>query len=369
MRVDNTKKIKKNQQYDSYWKLTVEYTDIHGTLFHNVLRLIVKFIDEHSLEKIDCTPELNKKLQDMINKVNPKEDMGSVRKSINQFIKLGFIRPGYKGYHPLSKKFLICKDEKERELIFTRIFYEWGSLNSSYAHDCTDHKEVNFLLKTLAYNGKLTKNDLIGLMVTDVAKYKRGYLLPEELESQYQYARSIKFDENKYNQIEYLIGFLKYMPELSYKKGVLEFEDHKSVVAGTDVISGKRDPVLMRIYRKLLFEESIRVYDELLCYACHLPWKGLVASHIKPLATCVKQQKMQEAYDKNNGLLLSPNVDAYFDKFDITFDDNGTILLGKNIPEKIKEVIRDYHIDKAVLNDERRKYLQYHRNIFDAKNM
>lgn len=226
MGTENTKKAKEEQQYDSYWKLTVEYSDIHGTLFNNVLDLIVKFIDNHRLTSVDCTAALNKKLQDIINKINPKEDMGSVRKSINQFIKLGFVNPGYKGYHPLTKKFLACKDKKERELIFTQIFYECGSLNSSYTNDCTDHKEVNFLLKTLAYNGQLTKNDLMGLMVTDVAKYKRGYLLPEELELQYQYALSINFDENKYNQIEYLIGFLKYMPELVYENGVLEFEDH-----------------------------------------------------------------------------------------------------------------------------------------------
>lgn len=369
MRLNCTKKAKKGQQYDSYWKLTVEYSDIHGPLFNNVLDLVVRFIDDHNLANVDCTASMNKKLQDIVNEINPKEDRGSVRKSINQFIKLGFVKPGYKGYHPLTKNFLECKNEKERELIFTRIFYECGSLSSSYSNDCTDRKEVNFLLKTLAYNGKLTKKDLIGLMVTDVTKYKRGYLLPEELDMQYQYALSIKFDENKYNQIDFLIGFLKYMPELSYKDGVLEFTDNKSAVAGTDVVSVKRDPILMRIYRKFLFEESLAVYDKLVCYACHLPWKGLVASHIKPLATCVKQQKMQEAYDKNNGLLLSPNIDAYFDKFDITFDDSGNIVLGKYVPIEIKEVIKNYQIDKTILNSERKKYLKYHRNIFDAKNM
>ena len=136
MGADNTKKAKEEQQYDSYWKLTVEYSDIHGTPFNNVLDLIVKFIDSHKLSSVDCTAELNKKLQDIVNRINPKEDMASVRKSINQFIKLGFVNPGYKGYHPLTKKFLLCKDEKERELIFTQIFYECGSLNSSYTNDC-----------------------------------------------------------------------------------------------------------------------------------------------------------------------------------------------------------------------------------------
>lgn len=367
--MNNTKKSKQEQQYDSYWKLTVEYSDIHGTLFSNVLKVIVKFIDENNLEKHACTPELNKKLQNIVYKINPKEDMGSVRKSINQFIKLGFIMPGYKGYHTLTKRFLLCQDEKERELIFTQIFYENASLNSSYTNDCTDHKEVNFLLKTLAYNGKLTKKDLMGLMVTDVAKYKRGYLLPDELEKQYQYALSINFNENKYNQIEYLIGFLKYMPELSYENGMLEFEDNKSVVAGNDVVSVKRDPILMRIYRKKLFDESETIYKRLICYACHLPWKGLVASHIKPLATCIKQQKMEEAYDKDNGLLLSPNIDAYFDKFDISFDDNGNILFGKEVSNEIRLLIKDYKLDSEILNGERIKYLQYHRQIFDAKNI
>jgi len=39
--VENTKKSKEEQQYDSYWKLTVEYSDIHGTLFTNVLNLLM----------------------------------------------------------------------------------------------------------------------------------------------------------------------------------------------------------------------------------------------------------------------------------------------------------------------------------------
>lgn len=369
MAKDNTKKAKEDQQYDSYWKLTVEYSDIHGALFSAILDVLVKYIDTNDIAINGCTVEQNKELQNIVNKINPKKDMGSVRKSINQYIKLGFVKPGYKGYHPLTKKFLKSSDAQERELIFTQIFYEAGSLNSSYSNDNTEAKEINFLLKTLAYNDKLTKNDLMGLMVTDVSKFKRGYLLPEELEMQYQYALSISFDENKYNQIEYLIGFLKYMPELCYENGVLEFEDNKSVAAGNDVVSAKRDPILMRIYRKKLFDESMVVYSRLICYACKLPWKGLVASHIKPLAECLRQQQTTEAYDKDNGLLLSPNIDAYFDKFDISFDESGKILVGKNVDEGIRKEIENYSLDASLLTEERKGYLEYHRNVFYDKNM
>lgn len=353
---------------NSYWKLTVEYSDIHGTLFSDILNVLIKFIDDNNIDIYGCTAEQNKELQSIVNKINPKKDMGSVRKSINQYIKLGFVKPGYKGYHPLTKKFLNSSNKSERELIFTQIFYEAGSLNSSYSNDNTESKEVNFLLKTLAYHGKLTRNDLIGLMTTDISKFKRGYLLAEELQIQYRYALSIKFDENKYNQIDYLIGFLKYMPELSYENGILEFKDNKSVVAGNDVISTKRDPILMRIYRKRLFDESIFLYNRFVCYACKLPWKGLVASHIKPLAECLKQQQATEAYDKDNGLLLSPNIDAYFDKFDISFDEEGNILIGKNVDKEIRKEIENYKLDVFLLNEDRKYYLEYHRMIFNKKN-
>ena len=55
MEASTTKKAKEEQQYDSYWKLTVEYSDINGTLFNNVLDLIVKFIDNHRLSSVDCS--------------------------------------------------------------------------------------------------------------------------------------------------------------------------------------------------------------------------------------------------------------------------------------------------------------------------
>ena len=47
-----TKRPKQNQQYDEYWKLTVEYTDIFGSQFNNTLKVIVKFIDDN-IEKIN----------------------------------------------------------------------------------------------------------------------------------------------------------------------------------------------------------------------------------------------------------------------------------------------------------------------------
>ena len=49
--------------------------------------------------------------------------MGSTRKSINQFIKLGFINPRFKGYHRLTKQFLNTTDEYQKRSLFAKGFY------------------------------------------------------------------------------------------------------------------------------------------------------------------------------------------------------------------------------------------------------
>ena len=117
-----TKKAKQNQQYDEYWKLTVEYSDILGPQFNNTLKIIVKFIDDKieninninileyqngNIDEKNKLTTLYKELQNIISSVYHKVDMGSTRKSINQFVKLGFINPFLKGYHKLTKKFLL----------------------------------------------------------------------------------------------------------------------------------------------------------------------------------------------------------------------------------------------------------------------
>lgn len=91
------------QNYEDYWKLTVEYTDIHGDKFRGTLRLITNFIDENSGEEFST--ELYSDLQDIVYQNYPKTDMGSVRKSINQFVKLGFINYQLSSYHLNTRDF------------------------------------------------------------------------------------------------------------------------------------------------------------------------------------------------------------------------------------------------------------------------
>lgn len=129
-----------------------------------------------------------------------------------------------------------------------------------------------------------------------------------------------------------------------------------------------RDGIKHRIYKDELKEESKAIYGKPVCYLDKKPYKSLIASHIKPCADCLKEHKEEEAYDADNGLLLSPTVDSYFDKKDISFRDDGRILIGKNVDESIRIDFEKYKLDDIILNERRKKYLAYHRALFEKKN-
>lgn len=381
----NIKKVKQNQQYDEYWKLTVEYTDIFGAQFNNTLKVIVKYIDDNmskintfNIEKYNNKDkdeklkfqELYGDLQSIIFAIYHKADLGSTRKSINQFVKLGFINPYLKGYHKLTKKFLNTpsSDREMKQSIFSEIFYDNASFNSSITTDNTNKKEINFLLKTLMYHPQkmLSKMDLIALMVTDLSSFPKGYLTIDELKSQYNYSLAIDFEENKYNQIHYMFTFLNLMPDLTvHKDKGISFTEDSLVLSDIDTT---RDPYMHALYRNNLKIESKRVYNDIVCYVEKIAYKGLVASHIKPCHICLEELKTNEAYDYNNGILIQQNIDAYFDKFDISFNDDGTMLIGSNVDKNIAQKYSKYTLDKEILTPERLKYLSYHRNRFFEKN-
>lgn len=89
----------------------------------------------------------------------------------------------------------------------------------------------------------------------------------------------------------------------------------------------------------------------------------LIASHIKPWKVCDNQERL----DPYNGLLLSPNVDKLFDMGLISFADNGDIIIWDEIAETAKKlgVTPSDTLNKDLLTDQHRIYLQLHRKYFD----
>ncbi len=343
----------RQQNYENYWKLTVEYTDINGDKFIGTLKLIVDFIDQNDMSVYKT--ENFEKLQNIVNDKFPKVDMGSVRKSINQFVKLGFISYQLKSYSDSTKEFLEAKTNRKRKSIFSKIVYSNSSFSSSVT-EFSEQKEINFLLKTLEEVGKLHKKDVIGLMTVNIPDIKKGFLNKDEVKKIRENAEKINFIERKYNQVWYLWNFLKKLDDLIIIHDELYFEEDVQIEK-IKLITKKRDTYLHRIYKNQLKTESDEKLWDIKCMLEQLCYPSLVASHIKPFI----QSDEREAYDPNNGLLLSRNIDILFDQGYISFANTGNIIFSNYLKEDVVNFLQNYQLDSVFINSKRLKYLDYHR--------
>jgi len=368
----NHKKSSQTQKYENYWKLTLEYSDIHGIKFSTALELIIYFIDNHQ-EKLNegYSKELYTELQNNIEKIFPKANSASTRKSINQFVKLGFIEPYLKGYKKEAKSFLNAQTKEERELIFSEIYYKYSSFNSSVTKDLREYKQINFLLKTLMYHPDKTlkKDDIIGLMMVDISKNKRGYLTKEQIEQNKVKAEIIEFIDRKYNQVNYFMNYLVYIPGVSVTndKSLISYTEDATIQLGND-IDVTRDPTMFRIMKEKVKQESIDLYGKVQCYLTKREQKGLVVSHIWRSSDALRELDVEAAYDPNNALLLEPTTDQYFDKHDLTIDSTGDPVFNRVVPNELRETLKKYKIDEKILTSNRQKYLIIHNFEFDEKN-
>ena len=89
----------------------------------------------------------------------------------------------------------------------------------------------------------------------------------------------------------------------------------------------------------------------------------LEAAHIKPWSLSSDEEKI----DGFNGILLTPNCHKLFDKGLITFNQEGSLIISKELKKKSFEklFVEDKKINKkSILNEKTLKYLEWHQNYF-----
>ena len=100
------------------------------------------------------------------------------------------------------------------------------------------------------------------------------------------------------------------------------------------------------------------------CLICGLANKQILkASHIKPWRKCSSSERL----NPNNGLLLCANHDLLFDRFLITFAENGNIIISKSIKSDLKQLLISDNI-KININSEQNEFMEWHRKKFYAEN-
>ena len=106
------------QIYENYWKYTAAFTDLNGVEFINVLRACVNYYDKHDITKISYED-----LQGAVDIVHPM-DGPSIRKAINQLVKLGFLIPKMGGYHREALDYLKATNDNQRKNALSKLVYK-----------------------------------------------------------------------------------------------------------------------------------------------------------------------------------------------------------------------------------------------------
>jgi HNH endonuclease len=109
-----------------------------------------------------------------------------------------------------------------------------------------------------------------------------------------------------------------------------------------------------------IFKTNVRFVE----HSCRLTGvtniKHLRASHIKPWKDSTDQEKI----DGNNGLLLSPHVDHLFDRGFITFENNGTLAISKELNPIILDQWSLASIENVgPFNQKQSNFLEFHRDV------
>ncbi len=352
------------QNYEDYWSLTNAFTDYNGSKFLGTLKICIEFIDE--FKEIEYSEEKYLSLQEKVQKflgIN----LISVRKAINQLVKMGFINSFLLSYPKESTDYINARTNRKRSTLLSKIIYSYSSFNKAISEDSKLH-QINFLINTLVEVGKLSQEDIIALMLVNIESYEKGYLTRVELDEFVSKANQINFIERKYNQIGYLTNLLRKLDDIVFVSNELYFtEDAKQIFGeNLEVIIRKRNPYLHLIYKNQLKEESFSIYQQENCMVERLAYPVLIASHIKPFFTSTDE----EAYDPNNGILLSRNIDSLFDLGYITFENDGRIKFSETerLNQELKDFIGTYSLDSRFINEKRLEYLEYHRSeVFDKR--
>jgi hypothetical protein len=196
----------------------------------------------------------------------------------------------------------------------------------------------------------------------NISDYSQGFLTKEEVLQIKKQAEEKNFIGRKYNQVNYLWTLLKKLDDLDIVGNYLYFKEDIEIEK-INSKTKKRDNYLHRIYKNQLKNE---VYEELNSEQCmveKLRYPSLIASHIKPFI----QSDKEEEYDVDNGLLLSRNMDILFDKGWISFEDNGDIIISRGLPNDVIDSLSLYTLDSRFINNNRKRYLEFHRNHFNSK--
>ncbi len=146
--------------------------------------------------------------------------------------------------------------------------------------------------------------------------------------------------------------------------GAEVIEDIERIKSDETLLLTEREQLARARIGQGLFRKRVLRQDQACRVTGVADTRVLIASHIKPW----KEASNEERLTGNNGILLSPHVDALFDDRLITFDEDGRIHVHLSLDP---EVLDRWSIDTSrrveSFRPEQRPFLEHHRRLFALK--
>lgn len=268
---------------------------------------------------------------------------------VNDTIKYFSIDYTFKVFEKLEKQVKWPKNDFEikKEWLFTPIKLSFAV----HGIWTSDDKEFHKLRKNIF------KNDTLILLIEETPDWtKKLFILLDKNPKFF----SIINETNK-----------AYEKFLLKEKQFSEKITHEMV----DIIETEKTRKFQSLWRTRLAEEMMIYTTEDEKIFCPLTliegdfstvWTLYRASHIKPYSEC----DVIDAFDIDNWLLLVANADALFDKHLISIDKDKNLIFSfviKNEHQLINKLLLNQPIFKTILNDNRMKFIESHRETFYKK--
>ncbi|MDD5065657.1 MAG: HNH endonuclease [bacterium] len=149
----------------------------------------------------------------------------------------------------------------------------------------------------------------------------------------------------------------EYLNQYSFSKeeksNIIQISEEVSLLSITD--TEKESIVKTRVGQTYFRSKLLEKYGK--CQLCEIDDERLLtASHIKAWA----KSSNEERTDLNNGLLLCPVHDALFDKYLISFKEDGKIQISGTIPQEKYLFLKIDINSKIEITDYNRNYFKWH---------
>ena len=162
-----------------------------------------------------------------------------------------------------------------------------------------------------------------------------------------------------YEELEDLRKVLYYLANgESTETAIAKIKELENEINGNPAITGstKEAIVKVRVGQGFFRDRLLRRYTR--CCLCGVTNQNLLtASHIKRWADSNPEEKV----DIDNGFLLCANHDQLFDKGLISFSDDGTILISKELSDEDKNLLNVHENQHIRLTEKNKLYLAHHR--------